>query len=157
MKYILIAAAALAAFGAPIASHAQAGNTRDQQELLISQIQADKRAVVLAAMELNDAEVRGFTPIYDEYQGEMKTIATRTADLINQFAANYGAMTDSAAKGLLKDFFKLREDRTAAMKKYAKKMERALPPAKVLQWVQVENKLNALLDVEAAAIIPVSR
>ena len=156
MKHILIAAAALAAFSAPIASHAQA-NTRDQQELLISQIQADKRAVVLAAMDLNDAEVRGFTPIYDDYQAEMKTIATRTADLINKFAANYGSMTDGAAKDLLKDFFKLREDRAAAMKKYSKKMERALPPTKVLQWVQIENKLNALLDVEAAAIVPVSR
>jgi len=157
MKQILIAAAALLAFGAPIASHAQAGNTRDQQEMLISQIQTDKRAVVLAAMDLNDAEVRGFTAIYDEYQGEMKTIATRTTDLINKFAANYGSMTDSAAKDILKDFFKLREDRTAAIKKYAKKMERALPAPKVLQWVQIENKLNALLDVEAAAIVPVSR
>jgi len=27
----------------------------------------------------------------------------------------------------------------------------------VLQWVQVENKLTALLDVQAAAIIPIAR
>lgn len=157
MKHILIAAAALAAFGTAATTHAQAGNTRDQQELLISQIQADKRAVVLAAMDMTEAEVRGFTPIYDEYQSEMKTIATRTADLINKFAANYGSMTDSAAKDILKDFFAVREDRLALTKKYAKKMERVLPAAKVLQWVQIENKLTALLDVEAASIVPLSR
>ena len=34
---------------------------------------------------------------------------------------------------------------------------RVLPATKVLQWVQVENKLNTLLDVEAAAIIPLAR
>ena len=132
-------------------------NTRDEQELLISQIQADKRAVVLASMDLSDAEVRGFTPIYDEYQTEMKELATRGTALINKFAANYGSMTDGAAKDILKDFFAVREDRLALTKKYAKRMERALPPTKVLQWVQIENKLNALLDVEAASIIPVSR
>ena len=157
MKQFFIAVAALAALGASVASNAQTANTRDQQELLISQIQADKRAVVLSAMDLNEAEVRGFTPLYDEYQGEMKQIATRTSDLINKFAANYGSMTDGAAKEILKDFFAVREDRLALTKKYAKRMERALPPTKVLQWVQIENKLNALLDVEAAAIIPVSR
>jgi hypothetical protein len=157
MKQFFLAVAAVAALGASAASNAQTVNTRDQQELLISQIQADKRAVVLSAMDLNEAEVRGFTPLYDEYQAEMKQIATRTTDLINKFAANYGSMTDGAAKDILKDFFALREDRLALTKKYSKRMERALPPTKVLQWVQIENKLTALLDVEAASIVPVSR
>jgi len=57
----------------------------------------------------------------------------------------------------MKDWFKLRDDRNDTMKKYAKEMGRALPPTKVLQWVQIENKLNALLDVQAASVIPVSR
>jgi hypothetical protein len=35
-------------------------------------------------------------------------------------------------------------------------MEKALPPSKVLRWVQVENKLNALLDFEAAKIVPLT-
>jgi hypothetical protein len=57
----------------------------------------------------------------------------------------------------MKDWFKLRDERNALQKKYAKQMGRALPPTKVLQWVQIENKLNALLDVQAAGVIPVSR
>jgi len=77
--------------------------------------------------------------------------------MLNKFAANYGSMTDDAAKDIMKDWFKLRDDRNDTMKKYAKEMGRALPPTKVLQWVQIENKLNALLDVQAASVIPVSR
>ena len=87
----------------------------------------------------------------------MKDVMTRGSDVLNKFAANYGSMTDDAAKGIMKDFFKVRDDRNALVKKYAKKMGRALPATKVLQWVQVENKLNALLDVEAASIVPLSR
>jgi len=157
MQKILIALVALAAFGASEATFAQAGNAKDDMELLVSQIQTDKRAVVLAAMEMTDAEVAAFTPIYDKYQADLKKQFEKAVDMLNKFAANYGSMTDDAAKDILKDWFKLRDERNSIMKKYAKEMGRALPPTKVLQWVQIENKLNALLDVQAASVIPVSR
>jgi ribosome-binding ATPase YchF (GTP1/OBG family) len=155
MKKTLIAFAALAALGAAEASYAQ--NTTDDTQVLISQIQADKRAVVLSTLQLTDAQVAVFTPIYDDYQGKMKQLMTRGSDVVNKFAANYGSMTDDAAKDIMKDFFKVREDRNALVKDYAKKMERKLPATKVLQWVQVENKLNTLLDMQAAAIVPIAR
>ena len=155
MKKTLIACAALAALGAAEASYAQ--NTTDDTQVLISQIQADKRAVVLSTLQLTDAQVAVFTPIYDDYQGKMKQLMTRGSDVVNKFAANYGSMTDDAAKDIMKDFFKVREDRNALVKDYAKKMERKLPATKVLQWVQVENKLNTLLDMQAAAIVPIAR
>ncbi len=157
MEKILIAFAAVAALGATEATLAQSTNSRDDTELLISQIQTDKRAIVLSALQLTDPQVQAFTPIYDEYQREMKDLMTRGSEIINKFAANYGAMTDDAAKDIMKDFFKVRDDRNAILEKYSKRMQKALPPTKVLQWLQVENKLNALLDVEAAASIPISR
>ena len=157
MKQIVVALTALAALGAAEASLAQAVNTRDQNELIISQIQTDKRAVVLSALQLTDTQVAAFTPIYDEYQREMKGVMTRGSEVINKFAANYGSMTDDAAKGIMKDFFKVRNERNALVEEYAKKFGRVLPATKVLQWVQVENKLNTLLDAEAASIIPLAR
>jgi len=155
MKKILVAFAALAAFGAAEVSLAQ--SLKDDTELLISQIQTDKRAVVLTAMQMPDAQVQAFTPVYDEYQREMKDVMTRGTDVVNKFAANYGSMTDDAAKDIMKDFFKVRNDRNALVEKYAKKFQKVLPASKVLQWVQIENKLNALLDVQAASVVPVSR
>jgi uncharacterized Fe-S cluster-containing protein len=66
-------------------------------------------------------------------------------------------MTDDAAREILKEALKLRDDRNATMRKYAKKLERELPAVKVLQWVQIENKLNTLLDVQAASVIPIAQ
>ena len=156
MKKILIACAAVAAFGAAEVTLAQA-NATDDVQLLISQIQTDKRAIVLSTLGLTDPQVAAFTPIYDDYQNEMKGVMQRGSDVINKFAANYGSMTDDAAKDIMKDFFKVRDERNGLVKKYAKKMQSKLPATKVLQWVQVENKLNALLDVQAASVVPVSR
>ena len=157
MKKTLIAFAALAAFGAADVTMAQSTNARDDMQLLISQIQTDKRAVVLSSMQMTDAEVAAFTPVYDNYQADMKKLFEEAVAMLNKFAANYGSMTDDAAKDILKDWLKLRDERNATMKKYAKQMGRVLPPTKVLQWVQIENKLNAVLDVQAASVIPVSR
>lgn len=154
MKKILIAFAAVAALGAFEGAAAQ--NARDETELLISQIQTDKRAVVFQAMNLSDAEVEKFGPIYDQYQVEMKGVMQRGSDVITRFADNYGSMTDDAAKSIMKDFFKVRDERNALVKKYADKFDKVLPTTKVLRWVQVENKLNALLDVQAASIVPLS-
>ena len=157
MKKLLIACAALAAFGAAEVTLAQGANAKDDVQLLISQIQTDKRAIVLRTLDLNDAQVAAFTPIYDAYQAEMKVLMERGSAVLDKFAANFGSMTDDAAKEILKEALKIRDDRNTTMRKYAKKLERELPAVKVLQWVQIENKLNTLLDVQAASVIPIAQ
>jgi hypothetical protein len=157
MKRILITLFGLAAFGATVPSIAQTTNAKDDVELLISQIQTDKRAIVLRTLDLNDAQVAAFTPIYDAYQAEMKVLMERSGAMLDKFAANFGSMTDEAAKEILMEALKLRDGRNATMRKYAKKLERELPAVKVLQWVQIENKLNTLLDMQAASVIPIAQ
>ena len=157
MKRLLITLAGLAAIGATVPSIAQTTNAKDDVQLLISQIQTDKRAIVLRTLDLNDTQVAAFTPIYDAYQAEMKVLMERGGAVLDKFAANFGSMTDEAAKEILKEALKIRDDRNATMRKYAKKLERELPAVKVLQWVQIENKLNTLLDVQAASVIPIAQ
>jgi Spy/CpxP family protein refolding chaperone len=157
MKKILIAVVALASLGAGLPAAAQTANTVDDTEVLISQIQTDKRAIVLKTLELTDAQVAAFTPIYDQYQAEMKVLMERGAAVLDKFAANFGSMTDDAAGEILKEALKIRDDRNALMRKYVKKVDKVLPTTKVLQWVQVENKLNTLLDMQAAMIIPIAQ
>jgi len=157
MKKFLITVAGLAALGTAVQAPAQTPNAIDEAEVLISQIQTDKRAVVLQTLALTDAQVAAFTPIYDQYQAEMKVLFERGAAVLDKFAANFGAMTDDAASAILKESLNIRDDRNALMRKYAKKLDKVLPSTKVLQWAQVENKLNTLMDMQAAMIIPIAQ
>ena len=152
--HLLPLAALLAITGVGTASAQGTVNMTDQDQLLISQIQTDKRAVVLKSMNLSDAQVAAFTPIYDQYQAEMKKLLQRNSDLVNKYAATYETMSDADAKKLLEEAFKLRIDRTETLRKYARKMEKVLPATKVLRFVQIENKLTTLLDWQAAQLIP---
>ena len=157
MKKFLITLSALAALAAAEAGLAQTGSLQDDTQVLISQVQADKRAVVLRTLELTDAQAAAFTPIYDEYQRDTKRLLERSSDLLNKFASNYGSMSDDAAKSIMKDWFKLRKDRVATLQTYAKKVGGALPATKVLQWVQVESKLMTILDLQAARVVPIAQ
>jgi hypothetical protein len=160
MKKMLIALAAVASVGAAEGALAQSPGTismSDQEQLLVSQIQTDKRAIVLSSLGLTDAEVAAFTPIYDKYQGEMKKVFTRSGEILNKYASNYDSMTDDAAEDILKEALEVREDRNDILKNYANRLGKKLPATKVLRWVQIENKLESVLAAQAARIVPLTK
>ena len=145
---------ALVALASPLVSQAQ--STYDDTQQLIAQIQSDKRAIVLKAMALDDAQVAAFVPIYDVYQAKRKVLMQRGVDLVDAYASNYGTMTDDAAKKLLKDWFALVDDENDLVQSTAKKMGKVLPATKVLRFVQVENKLNTVMRLPAVRAIPLA-
>ena len=51
----------------------------------------------------------------------------------------------------------MRDDRNELLKDYANRLGKKLPATKVLRWVQIENKLNSLLDWQMAQVIPLAR
>jgi len=158
MKKILFALTAVAALGATHTTFAQSVGATElaNTQALIAELQKDKRQVMLDTLALTPEQLKVFMPIYDEYQAEMKKLMTTATNLNNRlFVADFGGMTDVESKAIMKQAFKLRKDRIDLLDKYAGKLDRKLPSTKVFQFVQVENKIQALLDVAAAATIPI--
>lgn len=151
--FVAMAALAACAVAGPLA--AQGINAEDQA--LLSQIQTDKRAIVLKGLQLTASESAAFTPIYDEYEAERKQLADRTIALLDKFVANYDSMTDDAARGILKDWVSLEDSRLDLTKKYAKRFEKVLPAPKVLRFVQIENKLDTAAEMEAVRLVPLAK
>jgi hypothetical protein len=158
MKKILFALTAVAALGATPTTFAESVGANDlaRTQELISELEADKRQVMLDTLALNPEQLSKFTPIYDEYQAEMKVLMTAASKLNNRlFVSDYGGITDEESKTIRKEAFKLRSDRLALLEKYADKLDKKLSSTKVLQFVQVENKMQVLLDLAVAASIPI--
>ncbi len=157
MKKILFALAAVTTLGATQPTLAQdlgAQELANTQEL-ITLLQQDKRQVVLDTLALTPKQLEKFTPIYDEYEAEMKKLMTSASNLNNRlFVADLGGMTDPEARDIMKQAFKLRQERLSLLEKYAGKLEKELPATKVAQFVQIDNKIRALLDVAVASSIP---
>ena len=152
-SFVAIAALAVCA----VSGQLSAQSTNDENQALLSQIQTDKRAIVLKGLQLTDSESAAFIPIYDEYEAERKQLADRTVALLDKFVANYESMTDDAARGILKDWLSLEDSRLDVTKKYAKRFEKVLPAPKVLRFVQIENKLDTAVEMEAVRLVPLAK
>lgn len=154
IRTAVFALVAFAALAAPYAVKAQTAH--DEQQQLMGQLQTEKREVMMKTLGLDDAQVLAFTPIYDRYQVEHKRLFDRASDLLELYADNYEAITDDAAKDILRDWFSLQDAEVALTRKYVKQLERVLPPAKVVRFVQIESKIDTLLKLRAVGAIPLA-
>ncbi len=156
MRLLYMIAIALGLAAGPVSAQASDQQVSDTTgvELTRSVIQAKKKMIVAANVDLTEAESQGFWPIYNDYQNEMRKLNDRLLALIEDFAANYETMTDAKAKSLLEESIAIETDELALKNSYMPKFAKVLPAKKLTQYYQVENKLKAIIDYDLASAIP---
>jgi hypothetical protein len=127
-------------------------------EILKEKVKADKKLLVANNMNLNDAEAKTFWPLYDGYQKELDQINQKLGATINAYAEAYNAgkgdISNDQAKKIMGDALAVEESEVMLRKSYAAKLGKDLPAKKVARYLQIENKIRALVKFELAAQIP---
>jgi hypothetical protein len=151
IKAVILCVAALA-----VPALAQDKPADTNMQILLDKVKADKKLVVAANMDLNEAEAKAFWPIYDAYQKELQTFNDRTGKTILAYADAYNkkGLTDDLAKQLTNEALAIDQDELTLRKTAAVKLNRVLPAMKVARYIQIENKIRAALRYELAAGIP---
>ena len=140
-----------------LAASAMAQSTgTTNMDILRQKVKADKKLVVAENLKLTDAEGAKFWPVYDAYQKELTQINERLAAVILAYADAYnkGAVTDATAKKLIEDASAVDEAEATLRKTSVPKILAVLPATKAARYVQIENKIRALVRYELAAGIP---
>lgn len=135
---------------------AQVRSTGVDDQIILSQIRTDKRAVYAQAMQLTDEESRAFWPVYDEYEAKLKKIDDRFIQLVNDYAAKYSTMTDADAQQMLVAKMKLDRERMDLQQAYTKKIAKVVPAIKGLRYAQVESRIDNELQREVMLLIPLA-
>ena len=145
----------LALVGLAVAVAAQ-DKPADNMQIMRDKIKADKKLVVAANMELTESEAKAFWPVYDQYQKDLGAINERIVKMIKSYADAYNAksMTDDGAKKLTDEFVAIEKAETAMKESYVPKLSKVLPPKKVARYLQIENKIRALVKFDLAGQIP---
>ena len=123
-------------------------------ELMRSDIKNQKKAIVTEAMNFSEEEAAAFWPIYREYEFEYAKIGDSRLALIKDYANNYENMTDAKAKELTDKALKLEEEALKLKKKYIGKFSKVLPATTVARYLQVENQLTNLINLQIASELP---
>jgi len=127
-------------------------------EILLQKVKADKKLLVASNMDLTDAEAKKFWPLYDDYQKELEKINQNIFKTIQDYADafNKGPIPDDKAKKLLNEALSVQESEMKVKRTYADKIGKVLPAAKTARYIQIENKIRAVINAELARQIPLA-
>jgi hypothetical protein len=150
---VMVMVAALVGLGIPAVAQ---DKPADNMQILRDKIKADKKLLVATNMELTDSEAKAFWPVYDQYQKDLAAINQRIGNLIKRYAADYRAntMTDEKASKLIAEYVAIEKAEAGLKESYVPKLSKVLPPKKVARYLQIENKIRAMVKYELAGEIP---
>jgi hypothetical protein len=130
----------------------------NNMQILAEKIKADKKLVVADNMGLTESEAKAFWPIYDAYQKDLAQLNARLYQLIETYADYYNnnTLTDAKAKELTEGAMAIETAELDLKKSYLPKLYSALPAVKVARYIQIENKIRAIVKLELAAEVPLT-
>jgi hypothetical protein len=150
---VMVMVAALVGLGALAAAQ---DKPADNMQIMREKVKADKKLLVASNMGLTESEAKAFWPVYDQYQKDLGAMNERMVKMIKSYADAYNAksMTDGGAKKLTDEFIAIEKAETAMKESYVPKLSKVLPPRKVARYLQIENKIRALVKYDLAGQIP---
>ncbi len=128
--------------------------TKEYVDLLRSDLRKEKSSVVDQAMGLDSAQKAKFYPIYQQYEKELTGLFDRRMTNIKKYAENYPGVSDAVADELVSSAMTSQTDRMALWKKYHAQMKSALGSKIAARFVQVENTLAQLVDLQLNSELP---
>jgi hypothetical protein len=123
-------------------------------ELLRQDLKTQKVAIITEAMEFNEAESNTFWPVYRNYDFELSKLGDDRLSIIKDYADNYENMTNEKAKELMDRSIKNQESVLKLRKKYFKEFQKILPVIKAARFMQVENQIGLLINLQIASELP---
>ena len=131
----------------------------DNMEILRAKIKADKKLVVAANMELTESEAKDFWPIYEQYQKELQKINQRIGKVLESYADDIRkkSLSDDKAKKLIDEAVAIEQAEAGLKSAFAPKLSKALPVKKVARYLQIENKIRAVVRYDLAQGVPLVR
>jgi hypothetical protein len=125
-------------------------------ELTRAHIQKARQAIIADAMKLTDDESLAFWPAYRDYRLDMARVGDRLVKVIAEFVKADAALNDEQADRLMVEYLDIKAKDVSVKKKYVGVFRKLLPAPKVARFFQLENKLDAVVNYELAATIPLA-
>ena len=123
-------------------------------EALRKDARAGKADIVGKTMALDSTQAAAFWPLYKQYETELQALGDERLAVIQDLAEHWTSLDDAKAKGLLERQVAYEDKRLALTKKYKDLMLKVLPAKTVARFLQVDSRLNKLIDLTIASEIP---
>jgi hypothetical protein len=134
---------------------AQAKNIQEYIDLLRQDVRQQKDEMMGAVMLLGAADAAKFWPIYSEYDAQLGKLNDQRVANIEEYARNYTQMTDAKADELVQGALAYQKQRSELLAKTYERVKQALGATTAARFLQVEEQLLAIIDLQIASALPV--
>ena len=114
----------------------------------------DRQVLIMGNVHFTSDESAEFWPAWKQYRAAMAANTDRMLALISDFAGHYQEMTDMKANELMVDSFSIKMQSLVIKQQFAGDINKFMPTKKVMRVIQIENKLDAALQMKLASEIP---
>ena len=132
-------------------------NLRAYTELLRRDLTKSRASIVGEVMQLDSDQATVFWPIYKQFESDFKKIDNREISLVEKYTNNYDQMTNELADQIANDLLKIEQQRSDLKRQYYQNFKKALDPITAARFLEVENQLEDLLDLQIASRLPVKQ
>jgi hypothetical protein len=125
----------------------------------VKSLEQQRRDIVVKSMDFSsDQQKDSFLKVYEPYQKRLTKLAEERAVLIEAYSESQkvAALKTETARELLAQALALDRDRVRLVADYVAQLEKILPVQKVVRAYQIENRLQAVVAVNAAKHIPLA-
>jgi len=120
----------------------------------LAKIQADKKGIVAKSMALTADEAKKFWPLYEQFQRELAAPQSAMNRAMLDYIAAGTTLTDANAKRLVDQIQSAAKDEVQLSEKHFKQLLKVLPAHRAARYMQIENKIRAVVRYEAAKAMP---
>ena len=158
MKGKLIALALIASTVLTAATAYADGHMQESDiiEVIRQQVAANREALVAENLNLTEAESENFWPVYRRFQNERAGLVDRRVAILTRFRDEFETLDDATAGQLLADALRLEDDKLKLREKFLRDFRKVLPEKKVLRYLQIEHKIDTIIDYDLAQIVPLA-
>lgn len=123
--------------------------------LLRQDVNAEKVSLIGQVMQFSPEEASTFWPLYSAYSKELAALGDQKLALIKDYATHYETMTEAKADELALAVLDLEQQRTTLKRTHYGTIKAVMGSKHAARFLQVENQLLMLVDLQISSSLPV--
>jgi len=130
------------------------GTVKSSIDLIRSDIKTEKAYLIAQNLTLTADESDEFWPLYNDYNAALNVLLDERLALIKDYLDQHETMTNEQATTLADKLFAWEAKRLELKRTWFKKFTKVVPATKAAKFYQVENQINAALDLKLMDSMP---
>ena len=122
--------------------------------LLRQDLRSKRKQLIAANLKLTDTDAKTFWPVYDQYMTELIAINDRKFGLIQEYAENWGKMTNDQSLLFARNWLEMDIAIAQLRQHYVPIVAQVLDGRKTTTFFQLDRRIAMMLELQVSSQMP---